>query len=207
MAAITSYETLQTAVADYCARSDLTTFVPNFVQNWEEAFFRQPLNWGPWMESALSVTMAAGIATLPADYLGLKWAATVGSPNRPLSRKSAQTIYQRYPRNNVTGRPIWIGRDQGSFVFGPMPDSNYAVVGAYYAKPALLRNDSDGINWLVTNAPDLILFGSLLEAEPFLKNDSRIAIWMDRYTDSLVSYRDMIRDEESMGSAQTAVLG
>ena len=50
MAVITSYDTLQTAVADYCARSDLATFTPNFVQNWEEGFYRQPLNWGPWMQ-------------------------------------------------------------------------------------------------------------------------------------------------------------
>lgn len=206
MAVITSYETLQTAVADYCARSDLATFTPNFIQNWEEGFYRQPLNWGPWMETALSVTMASGVAALPSDYLGLKWAALNASPYRPLERKSAQQLYSRFPRSNGSGRPLWIARDQGSFVFGPEPDGDYAVVGTYYAKPTLLRSDSDGINWLVTNAPDLLLYGALLEAEPFLKNDSRIAIWRDFYADALVDYRDLIRDEDSMGSAMQASL-
>jgi hypothetical protein len=206
MAVITSYETLQTAVADYCARSDLATFTPNFIQNWEEGFYRQPLNWGPWMETALSVTMSSGVATLPSDYLGLKWAAIEASPNRTLERKSAQQLYARFPRNNGSGKPAWIARDQGTFVFGPEPDSDYTIVGAYYAKPVLLRNDSDGINWMITNAPDLCLFGALLEAEPFLKNDSRIALWLDRYSDALVAYRDLIRDEDNMGSAMQAAL-
>jgi hypothetical protein len=42
MAVVTSYATLQTAVADYLARSDLTSFIPNFVQNFEEDFYREP---------------------------------------------------------------------------------------------------------------------------------------------------------------------
>jgi len=207
MAIITSYDTLQTAIADYCARSDLATFTPNFIQNFEERFFRQPLNWGPWMETALSVTMSAGVATVPSDYLGLKWAALASSPYRTLERKSAQKLYATFPRGGSTAKPLWIARDQGSFVFGPEPDGVYTLVGTYYAKPTLIRSDSDGINWLVTNAPDLMLYGSLLEAEPFLKNDSRIAIWRDFYADALVDYRDMIRDEDSMGSAMQAVLG
>ena len=204
MAVITSYDTLKTAVADYCARDDLATFVPNFVQNWEERFYRQPLNWAPWMETSPAGTMASGVATVPADYLGLKWAALDVSPNHQLERKSAQAVYARFPRGNGSGVPRWIARDRGSFVFGPEPDADYDVVGTYYAKPTLLRNEADGINWMITNAPDLVLYGALLEAEPFLKNDSRIALWRDMYADALVDYRDLNRDEERMGSPMQA---
>lgn len=206
MAVIADYDTLLTAVADYTARSDLATFAPNFVQNWEERFYRQPMNWAPWMESALALTLSSGVATVPSDYLGLKWAALSASPYRHLERKSAASLYAYFPRGNGSGVPRWIARDQGSFVFGPEPDSDYSLVGTYYAKPTALRDDTDGINWLVENAPDLILYGALLEAEPFLKNDARIAVWRDYYADALVDYRDQIKAEDVSGSPMQAVI-
>lgn len=206
MAVITSYETLQTAVGDYLARNDLTTFVPNFVQNFEERFYRQPMNWGPWMESLLSFTTVGGVGTVPSDYLGLKHAYLSVAPTSGLDRLSAQALYAKYPRGGTTGRPRFIARDRGTFVFGPSPDSDYAVLGTYYAKPSLIRNDSDGVNWLTTNAPDLMLYGSLMEAAPFLKDDGRIAVWRDFYSDALADYRDLIRDEDRSGAPLAMVL-
>lgn len=204
MAVITNYETLLTAVGDYLARDDLSTFAPNFVQNWEERFYRQPMNWGPWLESDLSVTLSSGQGAVPTDFLGLKYAYLENSPGRPLQRVSAQQLYREFPRDNGSGLPTLIARDKGYFVFGPEPDSDYELRGTYYAKPDLLRNDSDGINWIISNAPDLALYGALLEAEPFLKNDGRIAVWRDFYTDALADYRDLIRDEDHMGAPMQA---
>lgn len=206
MAVITNYETLQTAIADYASRSDLGGFTPNFVQTAEDEFYSQPLNWGPWMESALSLTMASGVAPLPTDYLGLKWAALSDSPNRQLQRKSAQQLYMHFPRNGATGKPYWIARDQGSFVFGPKPDSDYTVIGTYYARPTPLRSDGDGSNWLIEKMPNLLLYRCMIEAEIFLKNDSRVAMWRDLYADQLVNYRDQIKNEDTMGGPMTASL-
>lgn len=204
MAVITSYETLLTAVGDYLARDDLTTFAPNFVQNWEERFYRQPQNWGNWMEGSFTGVMSGGTIAVPTDFLGLRFAYLDASPSIPLERATSQDLYARYPRGGVSGRPAWIARDRSDFVFGPVPDSDYTVAGTYYAKPTLLRDD--GTNWLVTNAPDLILYGALVEAEPFLKNDARVALWRDFYADALSDYRDQQRDEQAFGSALVARL-
>jgi len=38
VAIITSYSTLQTAISDYLARSDLSTWLPNFTQNWDPKY-------------------------------------------------------------------------------------------------------------------------------------------------------------------------
>lgn len=203
MAVITSYETLQTAVADYLARDDLATFVPNFVQNWEERFYRDPRNWADWMEATASITTAS--ATVPADYLGIK-SATLAGGSAPLQRVSSTTLLDAFPRG-VSGKPRGIAKQGGVFIFGPEPDSDYTITLRYYAKPTVLRSDADGINWLITNAPDLCLYGALLEAEPFLKNDGRIAVWRDFYTDALAAYRDQWADEQYMGSAMVAILG
>ena len=202
MAVITNYETLGTAIGDYLARDDLASFAPNFVQNWEERFYRQPLNWASWMESSTSLLTTA--ATVPADFLGIKYATLSASP--PLQRVSSQMLYATWPRG-IPGKPRMIARDGTSFVFGPEPDGEYTLTLRYFAKPTVLRSVVDGTNWLTTNAPDLCLYGALLEAEPFLKNDGRIAVWRDFYTDALADYRDQWKEEEFGGSQMVATLG
>jgi hypothetical protein len=204
MAVITNYETLGTAIGDYLARDDLASFAPNFIQNWEERFYRQPLNWANWMESATSLLTTA--ATVPADFLGIKYATLTSSP--PLQRVSSQMLYATWPRG-IPGKPRMIARDGTSFVFGPEPDGEYTLTLRYFAKPRALRDPllQDGSNWLTTNAPDLCLYGALLEAESFLKNDSRIAVWRDFYTDALADYRDQWKEEEFGGSQMVATLG
>jgi hypothetical protein len=204
MAVITNYETLGTAIGDYLARDDLASFAPNFIQNWEERFYRQPLNWASWMESSTSLLTTA--ATVPADFLGIKYATLTSSP--PLQRVSSQMLYATWPRG-IPGKPRMIARDGTSFVFGPEPDGEYTLTLRYFAKPRALRDPllQDGSNWLTTNAPDLCLYGALLEAESFLKNDSRIAVWRDFYTDALADYRDQWKEEEFGGSQMVATLG
>lgn len=204
MAVITNYETLLTAVADYVARDDLTSFAANFVQNWEERFYRDPQNFASWMEATASLTTSS--AAVPADYLAIKYATVQGDvSSAPLQRVALAVLLTKFPRG-ASGKPRMIAKEGSSFVFGPEPDSDYTLTLRYYAKPTLLRNDADGANWLTLHAPDLCLYGALLEAEPFLKNDGRIAVWRDFYTDALAAYRDQQRDEEFMGSPMVAVL-
>jgi hypothetical protein len=205
MAIISSYATLQTAVADYLARSDLTSFIPNFVQAFEEDFYREPQNWASWMETALSETIASGVAPVPADYLGLKIAYISGQTSAPLKRISLDQLYQRYPRSLGNGQAVYIARNGANFEFGP-ESSDGTLAGTYYAKPALLRDDSDGANFLTSNCPDLCLYGSLLAAQPFLQNDKRIGVWQGMYDRALVSYRNRFKEEDYSGSPPHTVV-
>ena len=50
----------------------------------------------------------------------------------------------------------------------------------YYQQPALLGEDLQ-TNWLTEYAPDVLLYASLLEATPFLKNDGRVQMWTGLY--------------------------
>jgi len=202
MAIITNYATLQTAIGDYLARSDLATFLPNFTQSWEEKFYRDPQNWGSWMEAALSVAIASGVAPVPADYLGLKIVYLSGNP--PMKRISLDQLYSRYARGGSVGIPIYVSRNGGNFEFGPVATTG-TLLGTYYAKPVVLRTSLT--NWLTVNAPDLLLYGSLLQAEsPFLKNDKRIGVWQGFYDDALTTYRAQFKEEDYSGSPPAAVV-
>ena len=91
MAVITSYATLLTAVADYLARDDLTTFVPNFIQNAENELYRT-LNLRN-EETALSVAISSGVAAVPADFKALKFAYFDASPAELLQWVSVEELY------------------------------------------------------------------------------------------------------------------
>ena len=208
MAVITGYASLQTAVTDYLAKSNLTTWVPNFVQNWEEKFYRQPKNFGSWMEASLSSAIASSVIAVPTGYLAMKYAYVDGSPASRLDRVSLNQLYGRYPRGNGTGLPVWYARDGANFVFGPAPDDDYTIKGTYWAKPTLLRSFASdaAAHWIIVNAPDLALYGALLEAQPFLMNDKRIPTWQGFYDTALKNYRDLFREEDVSGSPIQEVL-
>jgi hypothetical protein len=76
----------------------------------------------------------------------------------------------------------------------PIPDTAYSLVMLYYAKPTPL-SDSNTSNVFLANAPDALLYGALLEAEPYLYNDNRVAIWSNFYNSALESLN--VSDESS----------
>lgn len=209
MAVITSYSTLQTAVADWLAKSNLTTFIPNFIQNWEEKFYRQPKNFGSWMEASLNSTIVSSVIAVPTGYLAMKYAYVDGSPASRLDRMSLNQLLGTYPRGGDTGLPVWYARDGANFIFGPAPDDTYTIKGTYWAKPTLLRSYASdaAAHWVIVNAPDLPLYGALIEAMPFIQNDKRLPTWQGFYDTALQNYRDLFKKEETSGSPVQEVLG
>lgn len=207
MAVISGYTSLLTAVSDYMARSDLTTFLPNFVQNFEERFYRQPRNYGKWMESAFNIAFTT-TAAVPADYLAARVFYLNGQTTQPLKVSSLEQVYLSYPRANSSGIPKWITRDGANFVFGPVPSGSFTLNGTYYAKPMLLRNFASdaAAHFLIVNAPDLLLYGALREAEAFMKNDGRIELWGNAYQKAEQDYRDLMKAQNFSGGAMQVLV-
>lgn len=201
MAVISSYSTLITAVQDYLARGDLASFAPNAVQNWEERFFRQPRNFGAWMDADFSDTIASGVVAVPSGFLKWRNVYVDGSPARRLEQVSPEQLFGRYPRGGITGHPVWIARVGSDFQFGPEPDSAYTIKGKYRAKPTVMRSYAGdaAAHWIIVNAPDLALYGSLAEMEAFVKNDARVALWKGLYAEALKDYRDLWFEQEVSG--------
>lgn len=195
--AITSYSELKTAVANWLADDTLTSYIPDFITIAEARIYRELKI--RQMETALSSAIASGVIAVPSGYTGLKFAYVNGSPVKPLERVSLEAVYERYPTRSADGKPSVIAREGSNFIFGPYPDSTYTIKGVYYKKLDVL-SDSNTSNWLITDAPDLILFASLVEAKAFIMDDPRIVLWEGRY----INARDMLeqqdRDEDMSGS-------
>lgn len=65
----------------------------------------------------------------------------------------------------------------------PTPVATVPWQITYYQQPPLLE-DANQTNWLTDLAPSALLYRTLLECEPFLKNDARIATWRDLYDEA-----------------------
>ncbi len=180
MAVITNYATLQTAIADYLARDDLSGWIVNFIQNAENKLYRKHNLRNE--ETALSVAVSGGVAAVPADYKALKFAYISGTPVSLLKWIPIEELYRDYPdRSDTTSRPCVISREAGNFVFGPVA-SGGTLTGVYYAKQDPLRTTDP--SWYATNAPEVLLYASLLEAAPFIHDDPRLPMWQALLADA-----------------------
>lgn len=86
-----------------------------------------------------------------------------------------------WPDALETDTPIFYSDyDYSHWLLAPTPDAAYPFEILYYELPPLL-DDTVQTNWITEYAPQLLLYGTLVEATPFLKNDERIPVWQSMY--------------------------
>ena len=173
--AINTYSTLQTAVANWLDRNDLTDRIPEFI-SLAEATFNRTLRLRA-METTVSDTTPSGSKedALPTSYLQMREIHLTTSPVISLAYITPEIMYRiRAGSNN--GKPNAYTIVGDNILFGPTPDDGYGYSMTYY-KAFDALGDNTQTNWLILNAPDLYLYGTLLQAEPFLMNDERVPLW------------------------------
>jgi len=86
-----------------------------------------------------------------------------------------------WPDESLTEEPVFYADyNYTNWLILPPPDDVYPFEVLYYELPVLL-DDENQTNWLTDYAPQVLLYASLLEATPFLKNDDRIPVWQQMY--------------------------
>jgi hypothetical protein len=174
-----TYAELKSTIADYLNRDDLTSVIPTFIKLAESKFNRK-LRVRQMVKRATAQIETAFFA-YPSDWLENKEFQLNTNPITKL-----EFITESYGNELRANRFISAGKPQYYTVVGsqlefiPTPDTTYDGELTYYAKiPAL--SDSNTSNWLLAYAPDLYLYGALVEAEPYLKNDERLSVWGELY--------------------------
>jgi len=173
--AINTYSTLQTAVANWLDRSDLTDRVPEFIAL-AEATFNRVLRLRA-METTVADTTPSGSKedALPTGYLQMREIHLTTTPVVSLAYITPEIMY-RIRAGSTSGKPNSYTIVGDNILFGPTPDGVYDYSMTYYKSFDALA-DGTQTNWLILNAPDLYLYGTLLQAEPFLMNDERVPLW------------------------------
>jgi hypothetical protein len=181
--ALDTFAGLKATIADYLNRDDLTSVIPSFITI-AEAKFNRKLRVRQMITRAEGQIESAFFA-YPADWLQAK---EFQLNTNPITRlKFVTEAYGDELKSNSyvsTGQPVYYTITGTQLEFIPTPDSTYSAELTYYAKiPAL--SDSNTSNWLLTYAPDLYLYGALMEAAPYLKDDERLPVWSQMYINSL----------------------
>jgi hypothetical protein len=98
-----------------------------------------------------------------------------------LFTRDYEYIRTYWPNALDTDQPLFYSDyDYSHWLIAPTPDQDYPFEILYYELPPLL-DDSVQTNWVTEYAPQLLLYGTLVEATPFLKNDERIQVWQSMY--------------------------
>lgn len=184
MATITDFSSLKDAAIEYLAREGDTTLIariPTFIQLFEAKMNR--MLFVPQMEKRSTTTVDTGSAepefiTLPTDFQTMRTVRLGGVAGKP--RLSFMTATQledyRYSTDNIPGQPIHYSIFGNELELGPTPNEAYTIEMIYRANIGPL-SDSNTSNWLLLLAPDLYLYGALLESAPYIKEDARIQTW------------------------------
>ena len=154
------------------------------------------------MEATLNVTIASGVAALPTDFVGLKTVRLSGSPDKPLGIKSDEYIYAKYPTRSSSSKPDFCAVEASNLIFGPYPDSTYTVKGIYYKRLTAL-SASNTTNYFTGDGADALFWASMVEAEPFVKNDPRVQLWEMKYMQAKQGINNEQRGEHFRGPLRT----
>lgn len=195
---ITNYASLKSGIANWLDvnSTDLSSEIDDLIMVGEKRIFREARTRN--MEVALSGTISSGVMAIPTDYVALKNVRLNISPVVELERRSAEWIYANYGYQSSSGIPKYIARDGSNFVFGPYPDSGYAVVGTYYAR---LDSIASSVTALFTAVPDLYLMAALAEADVIVGRDDRLPIWESKYQKILADVNGEDKTEDQSGSS------
>ena len=181
--ALTTYAELKTSIGDWLNRSDLTSVIPDFI-SLAEAQIERTLRARQMIVRA-NASFDAQYGAVPADFLETKsLKLTSTNPQTPLEFLSIDALDQKAAEYTASGKPRFFGVVGGQFRIVPTPDANYTTELTYYAKLSKLST-SNTSNWLLSSSPDIYLYGSLLQAAPYLQDDARIQTWATLYERAL----------------------
>lgn len=195
---IATYDDLVSAVSDYLARDDLTPRVPDFVTLTEAKFNRVLKCRQMEVRSTTTIDMSSDepqMVTLPTDFQTMRAIKLTNVDCQPRLEymSDAQMDEYRSTLANVAGIPRYFSIYGTEMELAPSPDSAYTIEMKYRAYlPAL--NATNQTNWLIAIAPDLYLYGVLLEAAPYMKDDPRIQVWGAGMTQALDGLNGLAQD-------------
>lgn len=192
--ALSTYSDIKTAVADWLNRSDLTAQIPDFIRLAELRIYRELRI--PPMEAVVTVSSSNRAVALPSNYVEMKSITAKGTPDKALKRVS----YRDQSKTTDTGIPSTYSRRANDIIVHPAPDSSTDYELYYWADIGSITDEADGQNWFTENAPDMLLYGSLLEASPYLSDDERIGVWQAAFQASMRNVQTMADKAEHSGS-------
>jgi len=184
-----NYAQLVAAIQSYTENQYTTTDINTFIQNAEQRIYNTVQL--PDLRKNSTGTMTSGnkYMSLPSDWLATFSMAVINANNEYtyLLNKDVNFIREAFPDTDAPfyGKPEYYAIfDDTTMILGPTPDANYTAELHYYYYPTSIT--TAGSSWLGDNFDSALLYGSLLEAAAFLKEEpDTVAMYTARYNEAM----------------------
>jgi hypothetical protein len=182
---ITNYTTLKAAIADWLLRDDLAAVIPSFIALAETQMQRE-IRHHRMMQRA-EADIDTRYFALPSDWLETaRFHVTGDRPSRLELTSMDDMLQMRQMNGNTSGRPTHYAHIGEQLEVFPTPGATYNVELLYFQKIPPL-SDGNATNWLLTDYPDVYLYGALMQAAPYLDDDAKMQVWAGLYGSSINS--------------------
>ena len=175
-ASVMTYNSLISDIQQYLERDDpaVTNQIPAFIMLAEFEIAQQMKTLGQIQVVTSVMTVGNPIIPKPARWRKtVSMNATINGEVQPILLRKYEYLRQYAPSVSITGTPLYYADyDYDNWLVAPTPDKAYNFEVLYYERLAPLSIDNQ-TNWITRNAPNAMLYGTLLQAMPFLKNDQR----------------------------------
>jgi hypothetical protein len=188
---VMTYDSLTTTVLQYLERQDASVVnaIPTFITLCEFEIAQEIKTLGQLQVADATMNINNPIIAKPA-----RWRKTVsmtidtGTGTQPVYLRKYEYLRNYWPNETLTDLPLYYAdTDYEHWYVAPTPDKAYNFTVLYYERIAPLSSTNQ-TNWLTQNAPNAMLYGTLLQAMPFLKNDAR-QVFQQKYTEAIASLK------------------
>jgi hypothetical protein len=183
-ASVMTYDSLVENIQSYLERTDTATIdkIPLFIMLAEQVIASQIKFLGNLTVNTSNMVIGTSTIAKPARWhKTVSMNITVGGSRQPVLNRRYEYLREYWPSPTATGIPVYYADyDYTNWLIAPTPDVAYAFEVLYYERVQPL-DSSNQTNWFTIYAPQALLYGSLLQAMPFLKNDERIPMWQGQY--------------------------
>lgn len=192
------YTGLKVAVAAWLNRTDLTETIPGFIKLAEAQISRRLRR--TTMRATVTISDAAYVLSAAvAELRSLRLVTADTRKDLPITICTPEILASHRASWSAVGRPRFAAVVGGSLLFVPAPDQAYSLEISYF--PRLIPLTASNLtNIVLTEAPDLYLYGALKAAAPYLEHDERIPVW-DAGFETALTELGIVREREEFNAS------
>ena len=184
VAAVMTYDSLVNDIQTYLERTDDQTLekIPQFIMLAEQIIAAEIKFLGNLTVATSAMVASDNVIPKPARWRKtVSMNVTVAGKRQPVLLRTYEYIREYWPDPTATSAPLYFcDYDYQHWLVGPTPTLAYSYEVLYYERVQPL-DSSNQSSWFTQYAPQALLYGTLLEAMPFVKNDERMPMWQSNY--------------------------